>query len=67
VDYGALSAALDVDFADRLIRQAKVATIPLSPFYAAPPPMTLLRLCIAKRDETLESAADRLCRFAAGA
>ncbi len=65
VDYGALSAALDVDFADRLIRQAKVATIPLSPFYAAPPPMTLLRLCIAKRDETLESAADRLCRFAA--
>ena len=67
VDYGALSAALDVDFADRLIRQAKVATIPLSPFYAAPPPMTLLRLCIAKRDETLESSADRLCRFAAGA
>jgi methionine aminotransferase len=65
VDYGALSQSTDTDFADRLIREAKVATIPLSPFYAAPPPMTLLRLCIAKRDETLEAAADRLRKFAA--
>jgi methionine aminotransferase len=67
VDYGRLSRAGDTDFADRLIREAKVATIPLSPFYAAPPPMTLLRLCIAKRDETLEAAAARLQRFAQGA
>ncbi len=66
VDYGALSASGDIDFADRLIREAKVATIPLSPFYAAAPPMTLLRLCIAKRDETLEAAAGRLRSFAAG-
>ncbi len=65
VDYGALSGDTDVDFADRLIREAKIATIPLSPFYAVPPAMTLLRLCIAKRDTTLESAAERLCAFAA--
>ena len=65
VDYSALSSAVDTDFADRLIREAKVATIPLSPFYAAPPSMTLLRLCIAKRDDTLEEAARRLRRFAA--
>jgi methionine aminotransferase len=64
VDYGALSQSGDTDFADRLIREAKIATIPLSPFYAAPPPMTLLRLCIAKRDETLQAAADRLLQFA---
>jgi len=64
VDYGALSRDTDLDFADRLIREAKVATIPLSPFYAAPPAMTLLRLCIAKRDATLEAAAERLCAFA---
>jgi methionine aminotransferase len=64
VDYGALSSETDVDFADRLIREAKIATIPLSPFYAAPPAMTLLRLCIAKRDATLEAAAERLCAFA---
>ena len=67
VDYSALSSAVDTDFADQLIREAKVATIPLSPFYAAPPSMTLLRLCIAKRDETLEAAAQRLRRFATGA
>jgi methionine aminotransferase len=65
VDYGALSGSNDMDFADRLIREAKVATIPLSPFYAAPPTMTLLRLCIAKQDATLEAAAGRLLTFAA--
>ena len=65
VDYGALSGEADMDFADRLIREAKIATIPLSPFYASPPPMTLLRLCIAKKDATLEAAAERLCAFAA--
>jgi methionine aminotransferase len=50
VDYGALSSATDLEFADRLIREAKIATIPLSPFYETPPAMTLLRLCIAKND-----------------
>jgi methionine aminotransferase len=65
VDYSALSRASDAEFADRLIREAKVATIPLSPFYAEPPPMTLVRLCIAKKDETLIAAAERLRAFAA--
>ena len=65
VDYGALSRDDDMSFADRLIREAKIATIPLSPFYAAPPAMTLLRLCIAKNDATLEAAAARLRDFAA--
>jgi methionine aminotransferase len=65
VDYRAISADNDVDFADRLIREAKIATIPLSPFYANPPQMTLVRLCIAKRDDTLRTAAGRLLEFAA--
>ena len=43
------------------------ATIPLSPFYANPPPLTLLRLCIAKQDATLRAAAERLCAFARAA
>jgi methionine transaminase len=64
IDYSALSKDEDLQFADRLIREAKVATIPLSPFYAQPPPMTLVRLCIAKRDATLEEAASRLRTFA---
>jgi methionine aminotransferase len=64
VDYGALSRGGDAEFAERLVREAKVATIPLTPFYAAPPPMTLLRVCIAKRDDTLHTGAERLLEFA---
>jgi len=67
VDYGAISQDDDMQFADRLIREAKVAVIPLSPFYAQPPRMTLVRLCIAKREETLLTAAERLGAFARGA
>jgi methionine aminotransferase len=67
IDYGALSKESDVKFAERLIREAKIATIPLSPFYANPPAMTLLRLCIAKQDTTLRAAAERLCTFASAA
>jgi methionine aminotransferase len=63
VDYSAVSNESDVALCDRLIGEAGVATIPLSPFYAAPPPMTLLRLCLAKRDETLREAAARLAAF----
>jgi methionine transaminase len=64
VDYGPISQEDDLKFADRLIREAKIAVIPLSPFYAKPPRMTLVRLCIAKRDETLQEAAKRLGAFA---
>jgi methionine aminotransferase len=67
VDYGAISQDDDMQFADRLIREAKVAVIPLSPFYAQPPRMTLVRLCIAKREETLLTAAERLGAFARSA
>ena len=67
IDYGALSKESDVKFAERLIQEAKIATIPLSPFYANPPAMTLLRLCIAKQDTTLRAAAERLCAFASAA
>jgi methionine aminotransferase len=63
VDYGGLSAAGDLDFAEELLTQARVATIPLSVFYEHPPPMTLLRLCVAKRDQTLTEAASRLVAY----
>jgi methionine transaminase len=54
----------DVGFAERLLTEAGVATIPLSPFYAEPPTLAVLRLCIAKRDTTLDEAAARLNAFA---
>jgi len=43
-----------------------VGLIPLSVFYREPPPMTLLRLCFAKRDETLVEGARRLAAWARG-
>lgn len=63
IDYGAISAERDTTFADELLTQAGVATIPVSVFYANPPPLTLLRLCFAKRDETLDQGAARLAAY----
>ena len=65
LDFSAFAASDDVDFAERLLTQARVATIPLSPFYASPPALPFVRLCIAKRDSTLDEAAARLNAFAA--
>jgi methionine transaminase len=64
IDYGRISSACDSDFADELLTRAGVATIPLSVFYQQPPPMTLLRLCTAKRDDTLDVGAARLAAYA---
>ena len=64
LDYGAFAHGDDLAFAERLLTEARVATIPLSPFYAQPPRLTFLRLCIAKRDATLDEAAARLNDFA---
>jgi methionine aminotransferase len=65
LDFGALSSLSDLDMAERLIRDAGVALIPLSPFYQSRPRLTLLRICVAKRDETLDLAIERLRSFAA--
>ncbi|HEX5459180.1 MAG TPA: methionine aminotransferase [Steroidobacteraceae bacterium] len=65
LDFGALQPPGDVAFAERALTEGRVATIPLSPFYAAPPRLSVVRLCIAKRDDTLDEAAARLAGLAA--
>jgi methionine aminotransferase len=67
VDYGqsALLAGLDDQAAaTKLLEEVGVASIPLAPFYREPVRHSLLRLCFAKRDSTLEKAIERLraCR-----
>ncbi|HTN90134.1 MAG TPA: methionine aminotransferase [Sorangium sp.] len=62
VDYSAITTERDADFALRLIREHGVASIPISPFLSGVEPGPVLRLCFAKRDETLERAAERLRR-----
>ena len=66
IDYSAIANTDDVTFAERVLTEAGVATIPLSPFYKEPPALTVLRLCIAKRDTTLDDAVARLRVFANG-
>ncbi len=63
---GPLAACNDVEFTERLINEAGVAVIPLSPFYREPPAgMRIVRLCVAKRDETLIEAAARISAYTA--
>jgi methionine transaminase len=61
LDYRAISDEPDVALAERLTREHKLASIPISVFYAEPPPSRVLRFCFAKDDRTLERAAEILC------
>lgn len=62
LDFSRISPQDDVEFADRLLREAGVASIPVSPFYADAPRLSVLRFCFAKSDATLDAAAERLRR-----
>ncbi len=53
----------DTLIAEQLIREAGVASIPVSAFYAKKPERGYLRLCFAKEDATLDQAVERLARF----
>ncbi|MBI3049401.1 MAG: methionine aminotransferase [Acidobacteria bacterium] len=62
VDYSAITDEPDAAFALRLLKEHGVASIPISPFLSGADPGPVLRFCFAKRDETLEAAAERLRR-----
>ena len=53
----------DAAVAERLIREAGVASIPVSAFYAERAERGYLRLCFAKQDATLDQAVERLAAF----
>jgi aspartate/methionine/tyrosine aminotransferase len=52
----------DRAFCLRAVKEAKVAAIPLSAFYEDDPVRTTIRLCFAKRGQTLEEGARRLAK-----
>lgn len=56
--YKKISDEADTDFAIRLTKEKKLASVPLSVFYTQPKDDKLLRFCFAKKDETLEQAAE---------
>ena len=63
VDYSQIRPDLnDVDMSLWMTREHGVASIPISVFYQSPPAgQRLIRLCFAKREETLREAAEKLC------
>jgi methionine aminotransferase len=63
VDYGDISQEPDQVFAERLVKEHKIASIPISGFNTKGTDEHLLRFCFAKTDETLEKAAEILCRL----
>lgn len=67
VDVAPLGVADDVAFAQRLVHEAGVATIPVSAFYAENQVRSVLRFCFSKHQATLDAALDRLDGFLARA
>lgn len=63
MSYKNISQEKDTDLAIRLTKEHKVASIPLSVFYTAHTDHHYLRFCFAKKEETLEKAAEILCRI----
>lgn len=61
--YDALSNEKDTDYAVRLTKEFGIASIPLSVFYHKPVDNKVLRFCFAKKDETLEKAAEIICKI----
>ena len=63
LDYGRITDERDTEFAVRMTREFGVAAIPVSVFYESPVDNRVLRFCFAKKEETLERAAEILCRI----
>ncbi|MFI5149464.1 MAG: methionine aminotransferase [Bacteroidia bacterium] len=61
--YSRISEEKDTDFAVRLVKEYKLASIPVSVFYHQPTDNKVLRFCFAKQDATLEKAAQIINRI----
>jgi methionine aminotransferase len=62
MDYSEITDEADAEFAIRLTKAHGVASIPTSPFLHRVAAPRVLRFCFAKKDDTLERAAERLRR-----
>ncbi len=52
----------DGEFAVRAVKECGVTTIPFSAFYSSAPDTSLVRLCFAKSDATLDQGVERLAK-----
>jgi methionine aminotransferase len=63
LDYSKISDEDEVTFAKRLTIEHGIASIPVSVFYHKPVNNHTLRFCFAKQEETMEKAAEILCKI----
>lgn len=63
LQYNKISDKSDFDFARELTITHKVASVPFSSFYKNKRDENVIRLCFAKKQETLEKAIDNLCKI----
>lgn len=63
LNYKKISTESDVILAERLVKEYKIGSIPISAFNEKGFETHVLRFCFAKSDETLEKAAEILCKI----
>ena len=63
LNFSEITAENDVNFAERLVKDHGLASIPVSVFNIDKKDNKQLRFCFAKTDETLEKAAEILCKL----
>lgn len=63
LDYSAISDMPETAFAEHLIKNHGIAAIPMSPFYKEKINRQQLRFCFAKKEATINKAAEILCRI----
>ena len=61
--YERIADKSDIEMANWLTVEHKVASIPCSVFYEKGKDIQYLRFCFAKKDSTLQTAAQRLCKI----
>ena len=63
VDLAASGISLDDEaFASQAVFEAGVAVVPLSAFAEQNPPRHMIRLCFAKRDETIDAGVEAMAK-----
>lgn len=60
LDYSKITKEKDTDYAIRLTKEYKIASVPTSVFYHKNIDNHVLRFCFAKQNQTLEKAAEKL-------
>jgi methionine transaminase len=63
LNYRRISQLPEMEFAEWLVKEHKIAAVPVSPFYHNKFNQHLLRFCFAKTEKTLDKAINILCKI----